>query len=47
MRASAMSSGSKVCEAEARATTMKEVQIITVITADMRPIVREEKIMQQ
>ena len=47
MRKSAMSSGSKVCAAEARAMTMKEVQIRTVTTAAARPTVRAEKCMRR
>jgi hypothetical protein len=42
MRASAMSKGSKPREAEARAMTMKPVQMNTVMTAEARPTVFEE-----
>ena len=47
MRAHAMSSGNKVCDAEARATTMKDVQMRTVMTADSRPTVWGDKAMCQ
>jgi len=38
MRAHAMSKGKSTCDAEARATMMKEVQMRTVITAAKRPM---------
>jgi hypothetical protein len=42
MRASAMSMGSNPRDAEARAMTMKPVQMSTVMTAEARPTVFEE-----
>jgi hypothetical protein len=42
MRASAMSSGNKPRDAEARAMTMKPVQMNTVMTAEAKPTVFEE-----
>ncbi len=42
IRASAMSSGSKPRDAEARAMTMKPVQMKTVMTAEAKPTVFEE-----
>ncbi|MEY3639604.1 MAG: hypothetical protein RIR68_2737, partial [Pseudomonadota bacterium] len=38
MRKKTMSKGKSVCDAEALATTMKDVQIITVRTAAVRPM---------
>ena len=47
MRAQAMSKGKSTWEAEARATTMKEDQMRTVITAAKGPMLRWEKTMSQ
>ena len=45
MRKKAMSSANKLCAAEARATTMKDVQMSTVTTAAVSPRARGESFM--
>ncbi len=45
MRKKTMSKGKSVCDAEALATTMKDVQIITVRTVAVRPTALGESFM--